>query len=204
MMVIGDSFGLGQTFTGGTSVFRPGYLSLLSEMLQLEDMWGCSIGSTGILRRGSGGTTPNFRDRVATDVIPYAPDIILIQGSINDIGNYTPTEISAEIPILHSALKIGLPDVHIIACSPLQSKASIVGTAEMTAAQKTSWQALGVPFIDLTGINTGTGHEVTPTGAGTSDINLSGDATHPSWPAGYEQIATLLAPKISAVLKSIA
>jgi hypothetical protein len=203
MSLVGDSFGYGQSYASGAAVYTPGYIHRLGELLQIEDLIGTSIGGTGYLNKGPGGTHPTFRERLELDVVPYAPDIVLFQGTINDNGQTTAAVVT-EINEIHKYMKTALPNTAVIACSQLQSKATDATAIAMNAAQKAAWETLRVPFVDVLGINTGTGNVGATTGTGTADINCSADATHPSWPAGFDQLASILAPKISSALKSVA
>jgi hypothetical protein len=157
LMVVGDSFSAGQSATGPVTIWNtPGYISKLGDLLQIEDLWGRGIGGTGYLAQGSSGTAPTFRGRLATDVTPYNPDVIVFQGSINDY-NKVPADIAAEIQTLYAATKAAMPNVKIIATAPLSSAAPTSNVISIAAAEKAAWEGLGVPYIDMLNADTGTG-----------------------------------------------
>jgi hypothetical protein len=200
--VVGDSFSAGQSATAPTTIWNtPGYISKLGELLQIEDLWGRGIGGTGYLAKGSSGAAPTFRERLAADVIPYAPDVIVYQGSINDY-NQTSGALTTEIQALHAATKAALPNVKMIAVSPLSSAAPTSNVRTIGGVEKAAWEALGVPYIDMIDADTGFGRVGAPDGLGSADYNRSQDAVHPTYPAGFERIAAGLAAGIAPILKA--
>jgi hypothetical protein len=157
LMVVGDSFGAGQSATGPVTIWNtPGYIHKLGDLLQIEDLWSRSIGGTGYLAQGTSGTAPTFRGRLATDVTPYNPDVVVFQGSINDYNKAT-SDLTTEIQALHAATKAAMPNVKIIATSPLSSANPTANVVSIAAAEKAAWEALGVPYIDMLNADTGTG-----------------------------------------------
>jgi hypothetical protein len=157
VMIVGDSFGNGQAFDNVAYApsYTPGYYYTLAEMLQIKDLWPRSIGGTGYLHTNN-STQPTFRGRLAADIVPYNPDVLIFQGTINDSG-YTGPQITAEIQALHAAVKAALPNTYIIATSPLLAAASNASMDTLTATEQAAWVALGVPFLDVHTMNTGTG-----------------------------------------------
>ncbi|MBT2566584.1 SGNH/GDSL hydrolase family protein [Arthrobacter sp. ISL-85] len=157
VMIVGDSFGNGQAFDNVAYApsYTPGYYYTLAEMLNLKDLWPRSIGGTGYLATNN-STQPTYRGRFAADIAPYAPDVLIFQGTINDSG-YTSQQITDEINALYAAVKAALPNTYIIATSPLLAAATSAGMDTLTTTEQTAWTALGVPFLDVHTMNTGTG-----------------------------------------------
>lgn len=109
------------------------------------------VGGTGLL--ATFGTSAKYRDRFATDVLPYAPDVVVLQGSTNDsAGGFTPLQMGNECTAIIAALKSALPNVIPI----ITSQGAVngpTGTTNLTwlhrAAVKTATLAAGGFFIDL-------------------------------------------------------
>lgn len=190
---------LGDSYTDGSSQPQQvgGYPFRLGELLGIEDVWYRGIGGTGFL------TSTTYRSRLTADVVPYTPDVLLVQGSINDRTPYStsPGLLTAEINTLYAAIKAALPSTLVVATSPLYAKAQNSDMVTIGAEEKAAWQALGVPFIDATTWNTGTGNTSAPAGNGTADFNCSADNLHPTQ-AGYDHLAVNLAAALAPILRS--
>jgi lysophospholipase L1-like esterase len=193
MAIVGDSY------TAGSSNPQQvgGYVFRLGELLGIEDIWPRGIGGTGYL------TSTTFRSRLAQDVIPYTPDILMVQGSINDRTPYAsqPGQLTTEINALAAQVRAALPTTLLVATGPLYAAVQDSNMTTICAEQKAAWQALGVPFIDATTWNTGTGNTSATTGNGTADYNRSADATHPTQ-AGYDHLAANLAAALMPIFRS--
>lgn len=111
VIVIGDSFVQG---TGASSIINS-MISQFADCLDWDDVWQSAVGGTGIIANNP--PTLKYRDRIATDVIPFAPDIVIIWMSLNDNGR-APGDLVTETTLLIDALRAGLPDVEIIIAGP--------------------------------------------------------------------------------------
>ncbi|CUT12549.1 hypothetical protein BF49_3629 [Bradyrhizobium sp.] len=147
VLYVADSFG------EGSGAIFPG--SAIAQRVFENLGWNnyiCSgVGGTGLL--ATFGTSTKYRDRFATDVLPYVPDVVVLQGSTNDsAGGFTPMQMSNECTAIIEALKSALPNVVPI----ITSQAAVngpTGTTNLTwlhrAAMKTATLAAGGFFIDL-------------------------------------------------------
>lgn len=110
-IIIGDSFTEGAGANGGLN----DYVANFATALNWDDVWGSGVGGTGYL--AVNGTSQKYRDRIASDVIPFAPQLIFITGGYNDSAS-TAAAIGAEAQALVSALKAALPSVKIVMVAP--------------------------------------------------------------------------------------
>lgn len=196
MVVIGDSFGEGSTQT------RPsgGYAFVAGRhLLGIDDIWSASAGATGIIAT-AGGTKLKYRDRSA-DVIAAAPDIVLVQGSVNDYGS----EAAAvtEVALLFAALRAGLPAAVILASGVLNTHGTNSGYDTLGAGIEAALASVSGPVGYIantqsgasTGAGTGsgqwawgTGNTGATTGTGNADLYCDTDGTHPN-AAGHDYLA---------------
>jgi lysophospholipase L1-like esterase len=153
---------LGDSFTEGTQGPNPsgschgGYV-ITAGMAAGLDAWASGVGATGIVNDygGSGGRV-KFRDRVSQDVIPFAPDVVVIAGGINDRllvadGTVTPEQYRAEYDLLIEAIRTGLPAAKIVVLGPFcpGSPSSYAGMTQIRDLNQAAAQAAGLPFIDV-------------------------------------------------------
>lgn len=103
VICLGDSF---------TQSDVQGWHSWLSDCTGWDDVWAAGVGGTGYLAT-AGGAAKKFRDRVASDVIAYAPDIVLVMGSLNDSAS-TPSALTAEATALVAQIRDALPSCLVI------------------------------------------------------------------------------------------
>lgn len=195
--IVGDSMTDGQSYSGGAATYTPGYPFRLGELLQIEDVWGRGRGGTGFL------TANSFRSRLATDVIPYAPDVVIIPGSVND-SNTTPVagSIQAEAVLIHNQLKAALPNTVIIWATTIHMGGGNTNIDQINNELAAAATQLGDPFLDLRPLNTGTGKVGTPTGDGSADYNRSADGVHPEWPMGFDHLAVRMANGLAPILSA--
>jgi len=196
MVVVGDSLGEGSTQA------RPcgGYAWIAGRhMLGIADIWSASAGATGYVAT-AGGTKLKYRDRLA-EVIALAPDIVLIQSSINDAGS----EASAvtEAGLCFAALRAGLPAAVLIGTGVLNMHGTNSGYDTIGAGVQAALAALSGPTAYIantqsgasTGAGTGsgqwawgTGNTGATTGTGNADLYCDTDGTHPN-AAGHDYLA---------------
>lgn len=98
---------VGDSFTGG--ICWPYWIA---DALGWDDIWITGAGGTGYAAN-SGGTQLNFADRVVSDVIPYAPDIVICVGSVNDWGQPVAT-VKANAKLFVRRIKAALPNCIVI------------------------------------------------------------------------------------------
>lgn len=198
MICMGDSFteGIGATNTATSLVpYIGGYLGI-------EDIWASALGGTGYLQTNSGRV--KFRDRLASDVIAYSPDIVLTMGGIND-NSADAAALQTEVAAYHAALRAGLPDVLNFVLGPWNPKGNVV--APVIAAVSAGATA-GDPQCYLIDNNTvpwqsqTAGNTSSPAGLGNGDVYLSSDDTHPSQ-AGHQYLARRVADEIKRIIAAL-
>jgi len=198
IMILGDSISGGSSMNtaGGAGTWFP----RAARLLGYSDIWNESLGGTGYITAGSFAT---LGTRAPIDVIPNAPDTLIISAGYNDNGGSQPS-ISSAAAGLYSAIKAGLPNaaIYVIGCwSPSGSPATSITNTDNTI--KAAAAAANLPFISpLTGgiYNsagtliathgawiTGTGRVGATTGSGNADTYIGTDAVHPT-DAGHKYL----------------
>jgi lysophospholipase L1-like esterase len=115
------------------------------------------VGATGIVNDYGGlDGRRKFRDRLSTDVIPFAPEAVVIAGGLNDRllvadGTVTPSQYRAEYDALIQDIRTGLPAAKIVVLGPFcpGSPSSYRGVTQIRDLNKAAAVAAGVPFIDV-------------------------------------------------------
>ena len=199
MIVMGDSY------TEGTGAnLGEGFPAVLGRVLGLEDTWQSGSGSTGYLANAYPGVHGRytFRQRVATDIIAYNPQIVVICGGINDVASDAAqaAALQAEAALLYRQILGSLPNCRLYVCGPWRPPAA---NNSNTAAVRTALQAAvasvpGVTFIDVASYFTGTGYIGAPAGNGNSDYYIGDDRVHPT-AEGHIYIGTRLAGDFAAL-----
>jgi lysophospholipase L1-like esterase len=145
--ILGDSFGEGTGVT--TSEFNV-YGAVLGDLLGWDDIIISAVGQTGLLATG-GGTKLNYRQRVAADVLAFQPELVIIQGSINDTGETT-TAVSTELQLLIATINAAAPHCRVIVTSMLAADGGGFAPPAFYLASegfKQGAEAAGVGFINL-------------------------------------------------------
>ena len=146
VLIEGDSFIEGPLATAGAASNFP---IVFGELMGWDDVWSSGVGSTGFL--ATSGNRGTYRSRLSTDVIPYNPDIVIFQPSINDSA-YTPSQIAAEASLCFAQIQQNLPNA-LIACTShmLKGGASYAASFMLQSRLllKTAVQNVGGIFIDL-------------------------------------------------------
>ena len=120
---------LGDSFTEGTVAAYPdgschGGYAITAGMVSGLDAWPSEVGETGIVNDYGGlDGKKKFRDRVSTDVTPFAPEIAVIAGGINDRllvadGTVTTSRYRDEYDQLIGAIKTGAPAAKVVVLGP--------------------------------------------------------------------------------------
>ena len=147
---------LGDSFTEGAGGSRHGgYVDTAGRVAGLDAL-PAGMGATGIVNDyGGEGGRVKFGDRVSTDVIPFAPEVVVIAGGINDRllvadGTVTPSQYRAEYDALIAEIKAGLPGAKIVVLGPFcpGTPSSYAGMTQVRDLNREAAQAAGVPFID--------------------------------------------------------
>lgn len=110
VMIFGDSLPTG---TGAASTAL-GFPGVFAEYLGWDDVWQSGIGGTGLINPGSYCT---YGTRVLTDIVPFAPDEVIIEGFFND-GAFTGAQIQAALIALIASILSYLPTCRITVFGP--------------------------------------------------------------------------------------
>lgn len=151
------------------------------------------VSSCGYIHGGAN----NYASRVAADVIALAPDVVVVQGSVND-SDSSGAAIQAAATALYATIRAGLPNalIYVVGLwlwATDSTAAYIAGTAAMAAACATA----GIKYIDpyTLGWVTGTGHagpSPALAGNGNADVYVYDTVPHPTQ-AGHDYLGTRLA-----------
>ena len=152
-----------------------------------SDVWDASQGGVGWTAT-NGGSYYTFAQQ-ATNMVPSnAPDLVVFQGSVNDVGTASATEQAAVLTALRNVRNV-YASVPIIvlgiwpdATGPsaaLLSTENDVKTAVATFGDALTYY---IPIANdpVQAWMTGTGHNTVPNGTGNSDAYTASDGTHPS------------------------
>jgi lysophospholipase L1-like esterase len=174
------------------------YAAKLGYLVGWNDMYQSGVGSTGYL--AAPAPKLKFRDRVATDVYPFKPHVVVIAGGLNDACTST-DEFKAEATALFDDVQKNLPNTVVFVVGPWSPG------CELQAHQDAIKAAVGTRanfyFIDNMGEQwqTGTGNVANPKGDGNSDIYISADGVHPT-AAGHIYLAGKIADAVRKVVNT--
>lgn len=182
--VIGDSWSAGAGSDSNTSFSSFGSIAARQ------------LGVTGVIfaARGTGYTTTStagdiYLKRIAR-VAAARPDLVLVQGSVNDTRQSPSDAVGAAAKKVFSDLKASLPGAVIVATGPMNAPLSNAEqTAESSAAIRAAALESGVHFID-------------PVAEGwlPLDDSLYSDGLHPNQD-GYNLIAVRLTEALRPYLR---
>jgi lysophospholipase L1-like esterase len=137
--------GLGDSITGGANGVAAGdtWLRYAAQILGC-DWSNVAIGGTGYLTSGT-----QFRDRITPDMVPQAPDAVVVFGGYNDSAQ-TQQAVQDEATYVLGQLRAQLPNTLIIAVGCwLLGHSPAAAFFNVDAAVKSAAAANGVPFISL-------------------------------------------------------
>jgi lysophospholipase L1-like esterase len=203
MAVMADSFGVGTASTIMNCF--PGYLG---DLLGVPNVENNGVPATGYLANNAGANLTT-RQRIVPDIVPFAPDILLITTGFNDRGMDL-TALQAEVTTTMRTIRAqsALLYVPVIVCmfaGNHMTGAQPAGAAEQ--AIQAGVAAAADPLIyfipTINGPNgpwlTGSGYQGATTGDGNCDIYISTDGTHPN-DSGHAYLAGRLADEIARLL----
>ncbi len=98
-IVMGDSF---------SEADAGGWTNWFAESLGWDDVWTSGVGGTGYVENGN-GFNKSWRDRVQSDVIAYAPEVVFLHGSVNDLS-FPPAQVYSGVYDTIRAIRDALPD----------------------------------------------------------------------------------------------
>lgn len=208
LLVHGDSFVEG-TGASGTDL-PPPFAAQVGLLLGQPNTITSGLGGTGFLNTAN-GQRATFGGRLATDVLPFAPDVVIETGGINDDGlvGASAATVQAAVTAWLAALVAALPDVRVFMTGPMsQGSAGNGGPNALVRDGKRAAAALfpdHVRFIDnlAEAWVTGTGRSGAPQGDGNADWVTGGtdgsDPTHPT-DLGHAYLARRVADGVAAAL----
>ena len=148
----------------------------------------------------------NYPDRVATDVTPHDPDVVLVVGSINDSG--TPTQVQAAAVDTFAQIAAATPNAKIIVIGPQYGTYGGPSNATCDTMQSGLANAAAVSpnvigVISMYGWLTGNGKigtASTSTPKGNSEIYLATDGIHPANRAAFDYFTDRMVAEIVTIL----
>ena len=200
----------------GSSITEGGYPWLVSQILGM-DCINAGVGSTGYVNPGLNNRR-KYIDRADNDLIKPNPDLIVIEGGINDSGYEIP-EVIAEADKLYKYIRSNLPNVKLIVIGMYWPRDAHQPVLDMNKALRETCLNNQIAFIDLLKGDTvlpngklvtenmgafinGTGNAGEPNGSGNSDVYTSSDKTHPTQ-EGKLYISQRIATEIYKILQYI-
>ncbi|MFG2532816.1 GDSL-type esterase/lipase family protein [Streptomyces sp. NPDC048516] len=181
LMVLGDSISDGSAHNTGAGAGT--WFHRAARLLGSTDAWDQGRGGTGYITPGSYAT---FADRLAADVVAWAPDRLVVWGGYNDNGG-SQSAIGTAAASLFSAIKTGLPNcqVLVLGCwSPTASPGASITNTDTTL--RTAAANAGFPFVSpITGaVYDAAGTLLATHGgfitSGNAAAYVGGDAVHPT------------------------
>ena len=200
----------------GSSITEGGYPWYVSQILGM-DCINAGVGGTGYVNNGPLNRV-KYIDRVDNDLIKPNPDLVVIEGGIND-SKYEISEVTSSADELYKYIKEKLPNAKIIIIGMYWSRNADQPTLDMNSALRETALNNQLAYIDLLlgdtilpdgtlvtegagAFLTGTGHAGSLKGDGNADIYTSADGTHPT-KEGKLYIAQRLATEIYKILQYI-
>jgi lysophospholipase L1-like esterase len=195
VVLVGDSYLAGANGVSGLSTGG----GLLSDLLQVPDMWNLSQGGTGYLNPGA---TSKARDRIA-QVTRLAPQVVIVALGHNDENSttYPRPALTTEVQTYLAALRAALPTTQIIVTGPLTQGSATAAYVGVQQAIFGGAAASADELVDTITANpfTGTGRLGTPAHDGNSDLYISEDTVHPTQD-GHAYLAWWLSLRLRPLL----
>lgn len=198
LCILGDSYATGYAADLESSV-HDGYGQQLARLLGCEFWAHGALSNTGFVKTNA--PYGNYASR-AQSIIDAAPDVLIVQGSVNDDA-YTAGDIGTAAASLFATLTAALPNAVRISTGILSARptAAQTGDAAKNTAIQTAAAANGFTYIDTAAWISGTGKVSATTGDGNADIYVYNDAIHPTR-AGSAYLASRLAGAIRSSVPS--
>lgn len=107
------------------------------------------VPSTGIIKTDAGNNYGNYASRLAADLYPAAPDLIVYSGTVNDGPSVGAGTIGPQMLADLAAIRANLPNAILVTTGPMYvgspSAAQLSVRDEVGAAAA----SFGVPFVDM-------------------------------------------------------
>jgi len=152
-----------------------------------SDVWDSSQGGVGYTAQ-NGGSNYTFAGTAANMVPGNAPDLVVFQGSVNDVGTASATEQANALAAFRN-VRAAYASVPIIvlgiwpdATGPSAALLSTENDVKTAVATFNDANTYYIPIANdpVQAWMTGTGHNTSPTGTGNSDAYTASDGVHPS------------------------
>lgn len=117
-VIVGDSYTSGTSGVAGVNHFDC-WAPQVARELGWGDFYRSGIGGTGYSNPGNGYF--RYYDRFDTDVVAFAPDVLVISGGVNDSS----TTIEADARQLFDAIEAKLPDTIVFVVAPFDPRRQI-------------------------------------------------------------------------------
>ena len=202
ILVTGDSHTAGI----GASSNLLGMAHRLKEYLGVHDVLAQGQGGTGYLTTSLAGTE-TMRARIANEITPRAPDLIIDLAGYNDSPS-SAAALAGETTLYYNALTAALPNVPVIKIGPPRRGVSPTFTLDQTKyfAIRDAVAADGRYGTLVFNIDSytadwehGTGRVGATTGDGNADTSVAADNVHRT-DAGHDGWAALMGPAIRSTL----
>lgn len=173
-MIVGDSFSEGGSGIAGVFGSQDTWGVRLAGAMGWKDHWTSAVGGTGYLENA--GTKINAVDRINTDIIPYAPDLLITALGVNDPSYRLEDQILTYI----DRIKAALPQTVLGFVSAWNPRSTGDGTRHSILQSALAKRNHGSAFLIDGRIFTGTGRVSAPANNGNSDVYVGADGTHPT------------------------
>lgn len=194
VMFIGDSYTQGPAREPAETSYAP----IAAQLLGWRDAWVSGVGGTGYVNAPD--KTLTFRQRFATDIKPFAPDVLVIAGGGND-RPYTDGQVYAAAKEFFDLVEHELPDTVVFVLGPWNPR-SLVRPGLNDAIRRAAANRANFVWVRNYEDNwiTGTGSVNAPAKNGNSDWVIGHDRLHPT-PAGIDYLAGRFADAIKALVR---
>jgi hypothetical protein len=193
LAVVGDSYAVGSQ--GGNNRALS-YVPKMARSIGCRDFtMSTAAGGTGLIAPGA---YVKYLDRIG-DVTRITPDIVILQGTLND-GASTAADVKAAAIAYVNAVRAALPNALIVICGTLYAATPGATYTAHSVALGEAATDRGVPFINPIGWFNGTGTNVAPAGNGNADYYRASDTSHPS-PIGHNYLGNRMAGAMQRILR---
>lgn len=195
IIVLGDSHSDGTGTVDGVTTWE----YIMGQLLGTRDVWQSAIGGTGYLQDAS-GVGVHFRSRMAADVQPYNPDIIVFAGGSDDTL-FTTAAVATEAQACWDQIHTWFPTTQIVSVATWGWAGHFPTLGPYDTAIAAAADAYGIPHISpySEGWLYGTGYAGHLTSDGNTDVFVGTDQIHPVQ-AGHLYDGRRVAAKLAQLL----
>lgn len=196
-MIVGDSFTEGASGITGVFGSQDTWGVRLSNSMGWKDHWSSAVGGTGYLATAG---KKNALQRAETDIIAYAPDLLITALGVNDSS----TGLEAQILAYLDLIKAALPQTVMGFISAWNPRSTGDGSKYTILQSVLAQRNHGSCFLINGSIFTGTGRRGAVANNGNSDIYIGEDGTHPT-AEGHRYISNRIRMELNkiALMRSV-